>query len=118
MFSKTPFLCNIIESWAKINYNTDVDNIHLKNQYIWNNSLIRNKGKILFNKFWLQLGIKSIAHIYDSRINIFYTFERLKQIYNITNSEFLYYYTIIQSIPKKWKQLIKDMFVSVAEYKH
>ena len=66
-----------------------MENIHLINQYIWNNSLIKNKGKTLFYKSWQQSGIKSIANIYDSRLNLFYTFERLKQIYNISNSEFL-----------------------------
>ena len=112
MFNKSPFLCNIVESWAKINFDTEIENTCVINQNIWNNSFIKNKGKPLFYNQWLQLGIKSIAHLYDSRINTFYTFERLKQLYNIDNSEFLNYYTIIQSIPKRWKQIIKTQNIT------
>ena len=112
MINKTSFLCNIVESWAKINFNNDIENICIKNQNLWNNSFIKNKGKPLCYNKWLQLGIKSIAHIYDSRLNTFYTFERLKQLYNINSSEFLNYYTITQSIPKRWKQIIKTQNIT------
>ena len=67
---------------------------------------------MVFYKSWLQLGIKKIKDIYDSRHKIFYTFERLKQIYNISNSEFLNYFTITQSIPKTWKHIIKTQNIN------
>ena len=71
MFNEMPFLCDIMKAWSKLNFNSCIEDEDILNQYLWNNSLIRNKGNMLFYKSWLQLGIKKINDIYDSRHKIF-----------------------------------------------
>ena len=96
------FLSDIIQSWSIIHFNKNPETI--KNQILWNNSFIKNNNTLLYYKNWFDKGIKYIEQIFDKRQNKIYTFDRIKTLYNLDNSQFLKYHSLVQSIPKLWKQ--------------
>ena len=101
--TQNEFLENILQSWCKINYN---DSIPILNQILWNNSKILNVGKPIVYKNWLLKGIKYISQlVHDKK---FITFNELQLKFNLEDREYLKYYKLISSIPKLWKQVIKD----------
>ena len=100
------FLSDVVQSWSTINFDDNPETI--RNQIIWNNSFIKNSNKLLFYKQWYAKGIKYIDHLYDKRQKTIYTFEQIKTLYNLNNSDFLKYHTLIRSIPNSWKLKLKD----------
>ena len=62
---------------------------------------------IVFYKTWLGLGIKYIKDIYDYSSKQFYSFEKIKEIYNVPNEDFLKYFSLVQSISNYWKSQLK-----------
>ena len=58
---KSKFLSEIIEAWAKINYqNLDCENASVSKQILWNNSYIKNKCNTFF---YIQFNSMCIANI-------------------------------------------------------
>ena len=45
--------------------------------------------------------------IYDYLAKKIYTFDKLKELYNVPNNEFLKYLSLVQSIPNFWKSQLK-----------
>ena len=105
LIQKPTFLKEIVSSWADINFSSNLK--HISTQKIWNNSLIKNNQNLFFNKEWQQKGIQTIGQLYDSKHKTFLTFEQMKIKFNLKQSDFLKYYQILSSIPKKWKSEIK-----------
>ena len=102
---KSNFLLDIIQSWSKINYNNNVQNIN--NEVLWNNSYIINNNKTIFYKTLYDKGLKYINQVFDNRLRLFYTFQYIKNVYALNASDFLKYHTLIQSIPTHWKAKLK-----------
>ena len=67
------FLLHILKAWCSLNYDENINNI--KNEIIWNNSYIKNNNKTFLNKTLFDKGIKYIDNIFDSRLQLFYTFD-------------------------------------------
>ena len=57
---------------------------------------------------WLHNGIKVLKDIYDDASKKFYPFNRLREIYNLPEGDFLKYLTLTHSIPHSWKTNIKN----------
>ena len=105
---KSVFLKEIVQAWAKLNYkDVNPKEEFISKQILWNNSNIKRNGSLLFYKNWYDMGITSIEHIYDYRIKPFLSFQNFKTIFNISNDDFLKYHTLINSIPKLWKDKLK-----------
>ena len=100
------FLSDVVQSWSNIHFDNNPETI--KSQTIWNNSFIKNNNKLIFYKPWYAKGIKYIEHLFDKRQKNIYTFERIKTLHNLENSDFLKYHTLVRSIPISWKQRLKD----------
>ena len=100
------FLWDVLAEWCKIN-NSESTHVTTK-EIIWNNSQIKCNNKILFYHDWYEKGIKLIEHIYDFRVQRFYTLEQLQNLYNIHQKDFLKYYNIVSNISKEWKNKLKD----------
>ena len=64
--------------------------------------------KELFNK-----GIKYIEQLFDSRSKKFHTFQYMKTSHLLNNSDFLNYHTLVQSIPKRWKAIMKNNNIQI-----
>ena len=106
---KSEFMLQIIQAWAKINYSEiDIANEHISKQILWNNSNIKNNRNLLFFKDWYEKGIVFLEHVYDYRSKTFLTFENLKFIFDVKTSDYLKYFTLIKSIPKLWKDKLKE----------
>ena len=98
------FLRDVLAGRCTIN-NSESTHVITK-EIIWNNSQIKCNNKIPFYHGWYKKGIKLIEHIYDFRIQTFYTIEQIQNLYNIHQKDFLKYYDIVSNISKEWK--LKD----------
>ena len=56
----------------------------------------------------MKKGIKLIEHIYDFRLRRFYTFEQMRNLYDISKNDFLKYFNIVSNISKEWKNKLKN----------
>jgi len=71
-----------------------------KSYYIlWNNSEIKQENKTWYRKEWHDKGINYIHHLYEFRVNKFYSFPDFKLIYDINDNDFLIYTSLIKQIP-------------------
>lgn len=102
---KNNFLKDVIESWAKINYDPKINMV--SNESIWNNSKIKISNSTIFNKSWYDKGVTKIKHLYDVDNEQFYSFNTFKNLYGIENKDFLQYYSLLSNIPQQWKNNIK-----------
>ena len=62
---------------------------------------------MLFLPYWYQEGIKKISDLFDSCVGHFLTFNSFCNKFNVKCS-FLQYYSILSSIPQKWKKLLQE----------
>lgn len=99
------FLQEIVTIWSSINFQNEIDNVN--SQIIWNNSHIIHNNKMFYFEDWVRKGVKTIAQLYDHRHKVFFTFEQVKQKFNLKETDFLRYYQILSSIPKQWKNKLK-----------
>jgi len=53
----------------------------------WNNSEVKINNKVILYKDWLE----NFEHIFDFRINNYYTFDQMKFLYGINNGDFKKY---------------------------
>ena len=104
-FNKNTFLTNILIAWNKISKRDTI--LDYSNEIVWNNSNIYVGNNTVFYKTWLGLGIKYIKDIYDYSSKQFYSFEKIKEIYNVPNEDFLKYFSLVQSISNYWKSQLK-----------
>ena len=65
------FLRDILISWNKAKSCNNNDKSHY---ILWNNSKIKQDNKTRYRKEWHDKGINYIHHLYDYRVNKFYSF--------------------------------------------
>ena len=70
-----------------MNYSEHSENT--KSEVLWNNTYIKNNNKTLYYKLWYEKGIKYMDQIFDSRHKLFFTFQYMKNRYDLDNSDFL-----------------------------
>jgi len=71
----------------------------------------QNKITFLYHKGY-DRGIKFIDQIYDDRFQRFYNFSEFKDLYQISEHDYLKYNSLIHNIPKIWKaQLVSEEIV-------
>ena len=105
LFPKKSFFQDILLSWFELN-DSNVDNIG--KQLIWNNSQIKVGNKTLFNRSWHNRGIQFVEQLYDYRTREFYKFSDFINLYELPNNTFLFFMSLISSIPKEWKVQLKS----------
>jgi hypothetical protein len=79
----------------------------IKDQYIWYNKYITQKGKPLMFDDWYQKGIVKINDLLDINNN-FVSLEYLVENYDIKNSQYLQYNIIKCCIPNAWKRSLRN----------
>jgi len=47
----------------------------------WNNSEVKINNKVILYKDWLEKRISNFEHIFDFRINNYYTFDRSNEVF-------------------------------------
>ena len=78
------------------------------NEVLWNNTNIKTDNNTIFYSDWHNKGIiymKDIVNITDKSI---LDFTSLKAKYDLPNSDFIKYLTLLHSIPNTWKTMIKQ----------
>ena len=93
--------------WSEIHNvvpNTATD---VLNEVLWNNMFILIDGKTICYKDWHAKGIVKVTHIVDDNGNT-YTLNALQQKYGI-KADHMKYNSIISSIPRVWKTMIKNV---------
>ena len=106
LFPIKVFFQDVILSWFEIRDPIDEDCIG--KQHIWNNSKIKIQNKPLFNKDWHNRGILYIEHLYDYRTKELYQFKDFLELYELPNQSFLFYTSLISSIPRTWKIQLRN----------
>ena len=99
------FLSEILHSWAKVNFRENIQ--YVSTETIWNNSNLKHNKNTIYYKIWAEKNIKFISQLFNYRYKCFYTFDSFKRVFNLDQSDFLRYYTIIASIPSQWKRKLK-----------
>lgn len=104
---KSRFLKEMIQSWSKANL--DKNKISISKQLLWNNENIKDsRKKTFFYNDWFNNGVQFIEHVYDFRNKTFYNFPVFSRLYNVKTRDYLKYHTLINNIPKKWKEDMKN----------
>ena len=112
LFPKNDFLQDIITAWSKINFNKS-EKTNIGKEFLWNNSFIKTSGRPIFNKVWFDRGIQLMEHIYDFRKREFFNFNDIINLYDIPNHFFLFYNTLVSSIPLEWKNKLKTEQINI-----
>lgn len=110
-FEKKSFFTDILIAWSKLNKKDTV--LNYSYQIIWNNSNIKVATQTIMYKNWYQAGIKYLKDIYDYTTKKIYSFEKLRELYNLPYTDFLKYLSLIQSIPNNWKGQLKHENINV-----
>ena len=105
MFAKDLFLQELINAWHGIYRN---ENKTVRSQIIWNNKEIRVGENTIFYENWYNRGLQYLEQIYDFRVGRFFNFQTFQEIYDIPANDFLKYNQLLSSIPKIWKNSIKN----------
>ena len=83
---------------------------------MWNNYDIKVGGKTIFYANWYQNGIKfMIRDIYKDTCKHIYPFSRLKEMYNLPESDFLKYISLVNSIPSIWKTRTRNENINIPD---
>lgn len=100
------FFRDVLYCWAEQNYCSPLDNNDILQQTIWFNSHVRQQGGWLACGALIRAGVTKISHIYNLDYGRFDSFEEFVSNYGeLVN--FVTYYGIINSIPNKWKQILR-----------
>ena len=99
------FLKDVLIAWSSCNSKPAISSY--RQEILWNNSHIKAGEQTIIYKQWHQKGIKYFKDIYDDDTKTIYSFDKLKELYQLPPSDILKYLTLIQSIPRRWKTNIK-----------
>ena len=83
---KNTFINDILTTWCKCNIQKGI--LCYRNEIMWNDYDIKAGGKTIFYATWYQNGIKFIRNIYNDTGKHIYPFSRLKEMYNLSESDF------------------------------
>ena len=102
-------LRDILISWNKVKTCNNNDKSHY---ILWNNSKIKQDNKTRYRKEWPDKGINYIHHLYDFRVNKFYSFPDFKLIYDINDNDCLMYTSLMKQIPLNIVQALDASFLT------
>ncbi len=97
-----PFWQDIFQIWSSI-YR---EPIHPQAEPLWFNPNIKIGGETVFYKNWFNAGVQCINDLLDNEGN-FYSYENFIENYEL-NEHFLRFPSVLDAIPRDWKQNIKE----------
>ena len=98
---KNEFVKNVVQSWCSLAYDSDTANV--KDQIIWNNSLIKIDKKTQFKQHWYNNGVKYVKDL-TSDNGIFFKFNEFIAKYPGLRSNFMEYFSLIHATPTTWRK--------------
>ena len=106
LVNKDSIFNSILKAWAKVHYLEPTNKDEILSQCLWFNTRVRNAKELFVNKEMQSAGISTIRDVFDDHRLKFYEYEELQYSYgNIGN--YLGYFKVVESIPKKWKEMLK-----------
>ena len=86
----------------------------IRKQLIWGNKYIQTKGKTIFYENWHKSNINFIDDLLDETGNLKSGVEIFQQLQGYSRANWLMEYTtILKSIPKTWKDMLKNINMNV-----
>ena len=108
-------ITSVLQAWYEITSRTTIKTEReVLNQCIWLSSNIRKMGKPYILPSMKCKGIMYMRDIVNQVDGQYFSFAELKESFGEIGN-FLEYMTLITSIPREWKKLIKDKEVGVEE---
>ena len=102
--SLSPFLKEILEIWAELNYQDQITSVDsFLAQSLWHNSLIRIMGKPIYYKNWHQSGIDYVNQIIKEKPNVFLSLNEFEQMYHIKVCP-LTFCGIVSAVKTLWRK--------------
>ena len=105
------FYKELVKLWQDLSKGEVEELEFVPSQNLWNNALITSKSKPLYSKTLSDKGVNSISDLTGLDGN-FISWELLSSQFDLTVNEFLPWYGVIQSIPAKWKIILKGILPS------
>ena len=99
------FLKDILAAWCKCIVNPVISSY--RHEILWNNSNVKVEGNTIMYTNWFSNGIKYFEDVYNTTAKALYLYRRLSEKYNLPESDFLKYLTLIHSIPLHGKLILK-----------
>jgi hypothetical protein len=101
---KEKFYCDMLNTWAKINYRDPTNVQEILQQHIWSNDLIKIDNKPVRYTTWQKAGITYIMDLLNNNGQIAsINFLIKKYAINIKQHD---YNSLLHSIPRQWKKKI------------
>ena len=99
---------SILETWYVVSHYEPASRSSVLQQYIDFNLHLKIQQKIIQSNLYGNPNIQQVQDIYNEMENRFYTFDKLKECYELT-CPFVHHYLVIHAIPQSWKvQLQQD----------
>ena len=102
-----PFLKDMVKSWSNLHFSNPKSYDDVLNQYLWHNSFIKVNNETVYYKSWVKNNILQIRDLLNDDGRFFNYKEFTDRLHKC---DILKYYGIIDSIPNKWKSIIKKTF--------
>ena len=100
------FYKELIKLWQDLSERKVEELEFILSQNLWNNALITSNSKPLYSRTLSEKGVNSISDLTGLEGN-FPSWDSLSSQFDLTVNEFLSWYGVIQSIPAKWKIILK-----------
>ena len=100
------FYKGLIKTWQDLSKGEVEELEFVLSQNLWNNAFITSKNKPLYNKTLSDKRVNSISDLTGLDGN-FVSWDLLSSRFDLTVNEYLPWYRVIQSIPAKWKIILK-----------
>ena len=103
------FINNIIEFWKLTSISICDEPSFILNQSVWNNKHITESGSPLYDATLSDKGINYIKDIFNTITCDFKLWNEVKSEFRLPESMIFRWYSVILSIPRDWKTIIKKV---------
>ena len=108
------FWKDILCAWCLYNYTESISTDNVMFQSLWLNSLLKVNNKLQINENAVKRGLLFFKDIWDVELQSIKSHETAKLEFNVTMT-WLEYHVLVNSIPKEWILLAKQLNVNLGE---
>ena len=107
-FKRIPvFYKELIDVWKTFSGGAVKDLEFILSQSLWNNKFITSKNNMLYSEEIYRKEIKYVSYLIDYE-GCLSAWEVISEKFDLSANAFLTWYGVIQSIPTKWKNVIRN----------
>ena len=101
------FYKEVISPWEKICIGTSSGLEFILSRSLWNNHFVTSEGKTISSKHLESKGILMVVDLIDND-GKFSSWEKRSRKFTLSAVDFLEWYEILRSIPREWKNRVKE----------